>query len=188
MNKRTRNIILLTIFMAISALLALIAIIRVPSYVTERMRLKALQARLDNQIAVETQLKVFQDSFRQSTVSLRESIEARLKQIENASFTCRPESEISLFVEELQAIFSVNGVKIDNLAYKTRQTTVKLVTLPFETSLTCSYAGLRKLLHAIESNPAGISIDQIEFLQLDNKGQGASVKIAGSVRFKKVGS
>lgn len=188
MNKRARNIVLLSIFMVSSAILALVAIIRVPTYVTERMRLKALQNKLDDQIAVETQLKAFRDSFLRETATLRESIETRLKQIENASFTCRAESEISVFVEELQEIFSVDGVTIERLAYKTRQTAGKLVTLPFEANLVCTYQGMRKLLHAIEINPSGISIDQIEFPQLDNKGQGASVKITGSVRFKKVGT
>jgi len=83
---------------------------------------------------------------------------------------------------------SVDGVTIERLAYKTRQTTGNLVTLPFEANLICTYQGMRRLLYSIEINPAGISIDQIEFTQLDTRGQGASVKIAGSVRFKKVGT
>jgi len=188
MNKNTRNILLISFLLVFSGILCLVAIFRIPAYVIERSRLKGLQARLDNQLEVESQLKAFREGFSKGTADLRLSIGERLRQIEIASFSCLPESEISSFVEDLQKVFSGNGVNVDKLAYKTRQISGNLVTLPFEASCICSYSGMRKLLHSLETNPAGISIDLIEFLQLDFKGQGASIKITGSARFKKVGS
>jgi len=81
MNKRTLNVVMLSVFMASSVIMALVAVIRVPAYLAERMRLIGLQNKLDNQITAESQLKAFQESFIQEAATLRASVEARLSKL-----------------------------------------------------------------------------------------------------------
>lgn len=187
MNKRVNNLVLTAICWLGTALIAIISLFQLPSFFSERNRISSLNAKLSDQQAIEARLKAFRETFSKDAESLKTDISRRKSIISNASFSCSPASDISLFVDELQKIFSGPEITLANLAYKTRENKGDIIILPFEATFTCSFRGMRELLHAIETHPAGVRIEQLELLQLDFKGIGAQLKLIGSVRFAKLG-
>lgn len=187
MSKGDRNIILAVLCWTCSAIFVIISLVQVPSFLSERSRMSSLQKKLSNQIDIETKFKAFRDGFAAETAELKNEIARREQMITNASFSCLPADRLTQFVDELQKVFSISGISLEKLAYKTREVKGDFIILPFEANLLCSYKGFRSLLHGLETHPAGIRIEQLEFSQLNFKGLGANLRLAGIVRFKKIG-
>lgn len=187
MNKRDRNIIIAVFCWTCSAILLIVSLVQVPSFLSERNRMSALKAKLASQIEIETKFKTFRDGFSAEADEVKNDIARREQLISNASFSCLPADKLTQFVDELQKVFSMSGISLEKLAYKTREVKGDFIILPFEANLLCSYKGFRSLLHGLETHPAGIRIEQLEFNQLNFKGLGASLRLTGMVRFKKLG-
>jgi hypothetical protein len=73
------------------------------------------------------------------------------------------------------------------LAYKKQEIIGNFIDLPFEAELQCSYEGMRKLVHKLETHNSGIRILETEFLSFDDEVHAIQVKLLCSLRFKKNG-
>ncbi len=184
MEKNSKNVILLLGCWVLTAVLALIALIQLPAWLSERQRLSVLQQQLSNQHEIENRLRAFDDRMGRDIDSLKSQMAEHLAFVDQASFTCFPESEVNRFVEELQDLLARAGVSVENLAYKTRESRGEYAVLPFEIGFVSSFSGMREALYLLETHPAGILIEQLEFGKIDSR-LGAGLKLRCSVRFKK---
>ncbi len=187
MDKGTKAI---TLFLCswIGAILLLFAgAIRLPSFLAERTRLLSLKQKLSDRQTLENIMNGYLKKLSQDIESVNSELEKRRTKIDEANFKCLPNSRISSFLDELQKVFTSPGVSLVDLGYKARLKDDGFVKLPFEARTRCSYQGLRRLIHALETNGAGIKIEKLEFLSLDDEEHQIQLKMNCSVRFEIVG-
>lgn len=157
---------------------------RLPSFWRESVRLKELSARLNDSKELESRMNEFIENVKVQSASLSVEISRRRAVIDVASFTRLGASAIGNFIENLPQLFADAGVTVTNLGYQARETKGNFVDLPFVVHLQCAYPGMRKLLHALETHQAGIRIDQLEFINLDDDQHRTRLKLVCRVRFK----
>lgn len=188
MNKRSVNVILSVGCWVFSAILLVLALIRLPAFFVERSRMQGLQLQLSNQLAIEAKYKAFRESFSAQAENIKTELKARQDKLNSAGFACLSADQITRFVDELQKLFASSGISLEKLAYKTREVKGDFIILPFEAAVLCSFKGMRSLLHGLETHRAGIRIEQLEFTNLNFKDLGARLQLSCIVRFKKLGS
>jgi hypothetical protein len=187
MHKRDKVVILFVIAWTGTILLLLAGIIRLPKFFSERETLLNLQNRLADRKAIEARMKGFLTSFQNESETLKTEIFRRENVVSNNTFSPLTEDKIPQFVNELQHLFAEGGAAIINLGYEKRVVQGDFIILPFLAEFRASYQGMRKVLHALESNPAGIRIDEIEFVSLDDEEHMVRIKMACTTRFKIIG-
>lgn len=185
MKRGDRAVLLLVSSCAGILLLLIISAIWFPKLLSERSKSQAIMARLPNRQSLETEATTIISNLK----SRSSQFDAQLSRIEtmlqNASFTPISEKSIPGFVEDLQKAVAHPGVTVLGLSYQARVTEDPFITQPFEARFECTYAGLRKLLFALEMHPAGIYIERLEFQAFDNDRRCLVVKVSCKVRFSR---
>lgn len=184
MQQHHKNTILFLVAWIGIVTIVIAGLSRLPSFWRESVRLKELSARLNNSKELETRMNSFLENVKNQSASLAAEISSRKEIIEVASFTRLDASLIGSFIENLPQLFADAGVTVTNLGYQPRETKGKFIDLPFTAHLHCTYPGMRKLLHALETRQAGIRIDQLEFINLDDEQHRTRLKLMCRVRFK----
>lgn len=187
MRKPEKTLILLALSWLGTGLLLIAGLIRLPTFLEEREKLIGLKNAISDRKSIEMRLKTFVEDFRNETGLLKAEISRREKQIAERSFKCLNEEQIPDFINELQLIFAENDVAIINLGYEKRKTIGNFVLLPFSAEFRADYQGMRKLLHAMETHPAGIIIDKLDFISLNDADHKIRLKTDCSLRFRKIG-
>ncbi|MFZ5952089.1 MAG: GspMb/PilO family protein [Candidatus Rifleibacteriota bacterium] len=187
MQKPEKAILLLILSWLGTIFLILAIIILLPSFLSERENLIRLRNSIADRHAIETKMKSFLDSFRSESDQIKTEISRREKIITEKAFKCRTEDQIPEFINELQQIFSDTGTSIINLGYQKRNDVGNFLVLPFSAEFKASYESLRKLLHKLETNSAGISIDNLNFISFNDEDHLVRLKADCSLRFRKIG-
>ncbi|PKL48309.1 MAG: hypothetical protein CVV42_10050 [Candidatus Riflebacteria bacterium HGW-Riflebacteria-2] len=168
-------------------MLAIAGLARLPAIWKESSRLSRLSAELTDTRERENRMNDFIENIRTQAASITSEISARNQIIDNASFTRLGSTDISQFIDELPELFSAAGVKVTNLGYQARETIENFIDLPFVAHIQCNYPGMRRMLHALETHQAGINIEQLEFVNLDDDQHLTKLRLLCRVRFKSVG-
>lgn len=187
MLKRNKVIILFILSWVGTVLLLAAGLIRLPTFLDEREKLLNLKAKLADSKSQELKMKVFLDGFKNDTALMKADISKRENLVSKNTFSCRPESSIPEFVNELQQLFSDSGASIINLGYEKREIFNGFVILPFSAEFRASYQGMRKVLHSLETNSAGVLIENLDLLSLDDEEHKVKMKARCTVRFKQIG-
>ncbi len=164
-------------------LLAIVAV-KLPFYLGEQQRLKALKMQVTNRQEIETRLNAFIDAFKTSIESMNTHIAARKRLIDSSSFLRLPETEMTEFIDNLPRLVASAGVRLVNLGYKAKENHPGFVDQPFELNFNGQYQQMRQMLHALETHPAGIRIENLEFLTLDDINHEAQLRLQCRVRFQ----
>ena len=162
-------------------------ILQLPNFLEEREKILTLTAKLEDRNAIQAKMKFFLDNFKNGTDLLKADIAKREKLIAENAFQCQSESKIPEFINGLQQLFADSGASIINLGYERREKVGDLVVLPFIAEFRAPYQGMRKAIHALETNMAGIRIDSLNFLSLNDEEHMIKINAKCSVRFKSVG-
>ena len=184
MNKRTKVAILLILSWSGAIMLFGAGILSLPSFIQSRKKLISLKSKLSNRQALQQKIKNFLNNFLASTTNIKAEIKKKNDYIAQRQFECPASSQIPGFIEELQQIFKAQGISLLNLAYKKQEIIGSFIDLPFEAELQCSYAGMRKLIHILETHKYGIRIVETEFMTFDDEVHAIQVKLLCSLRFK----
>lgn len=181
-----KNTILFILAWAGILLLAVFGLSRLPGAWQESSRLLDLSAKLNNSKDIENRMSRFLESIKTQTAGIMSEIDARQSQIEAVTFSRFNANEINLFIDDLPKLFANAGVTVLNLGYHARETVEQFIDLPFDAQIQCDYAGMRRLLHALETHSAGIVIEQLEFVNLDDEQHRTRIQLQCKVRFKAV--
>eukprot|EP01156_Anaeramoeba_ignava_P001491 Anaeramoba_ignava/a1485_5.p1 GENE.a1485_5~~a1485_5.p1 ORF type:complete len:188 (+),score=1.89 a1485_5:43-606(+) len=184
MNKRTKVATLLMLSWCGAIMLSTAGILSLPSFFQSKKKLTSLTGKLSNRQVLQKKIQTFLSDFLASTDKIKSRIKNRTAEVNKASFECPANTQISSFIEELQTIFKAQGISLINLAYKKQEIIGNFIELPFEAELQCSYDGMRKLIHKLETHKSGIRILKTEFLTLDDEVHAVKVKMLCSLRFK----
>ena len=160
------------------------AILWFPATYQELTRVREIQGRLTTQFSLDAEAKSISEQIHARVQTVKDRLESREKQLEVASFSLLPASNISATVEKLADQFTESGVSITNMSYKSRITEEGLVTLPFEILIESDYPSFRKLLHLVETHTAHLFLDRLEFVSLDNDRHRLQARLACLIRFK----
>lgn len=182
MNKRYRNLTLKTLGLAVILLLTGVGLLRLPGLWVQTRQFNAVRQQLQEPLRLRKKLDDFRVSYASQTAAIRAELEQQQRSAA-ASFTCPAVAEIPMLVENLENTIVNSGVTLEHLGYKAREQRDGLVILPFEAVFSATYPDLRRLLHAIETHPAGIRIEQLEFRRFDAVAGFVQAHLSGSVRF-----
>ena len=183
MQPRHKNTILFILAWSGIMLLAASSMYFLPSAWQKSSRLIELSAKLDNSIDLEKRMNSYLDNIKAQTASITAEIAERQHKIDIATFTRLQANKISEFIDGLPEIFNKTGVNIVNFGYQTRETVGQFIDLPFEALIQCDYAGMRRMLHSLETHTAGIRIEQLEFINLDDEQHRSRIRLQCRVRF-----
>lgn len=186
MNRREKALILFIASWVGIFLISAAGVLRLPGFLAERARLIELKRKLSDRKALQAKISVFMSDFKARIATLKQDLKKRKGVLDNCRFQSPVESDIPLFIENLQTLFSRQGINLVYLGYQAREEKNGFVKLPFEAKIRCSYKGMRELLYAIETHKTGIILDQIEFITLDDDSHQIQLKLSCSVRFKKI--
>lgn len=187
MPKADKTVLLFALSWLGTVLLLFAGLLRLPTFFSERANLVKLKSAISDRRAIEDKLKKFIADFRNHTDAVKAEISRREKLIADRSFQCRGEEQIPDFISELQLIFADAGAAVVNLGYEKRQSLGNYIVLPFAAEFKADYHGMRKLIHALETHPAGIIINKLEFISLNNEEHKVRLKTECSARFRKIG-
>ncbi len=187
MQKPDKTVILFILSWLGTSLLLIAGLIRLPTFLEERENLIKLKTAISDRRGIEARLKAFLDSFRNETEMMKIEVRKREDAIAARSFQCRSEEQIPDFISELQLIFADAGAAVINLGYEKRVNFGNYIVLPFSAEFRADYQGMRKLLHALETHPAGIIINKLEFVSLNDEEHKVRLKTECSLRFSKIG-
>lgn len=166
------------------ALFLLICLTRLPQYLSERKRLIELSTKLGNNIAIQRELTEFLDDIGRQTDAMNALMASYEQQIDSSEYERLNQSEIRFFIDDLPQLFTNAGAQILNLGYQPRKQLPGFEDLLFEIQLRSDYQSMRRVLYALETNPAGIVIDRLEFLNFDDEMRLTRLQLECSVRFK----
>ncbi|EKD81938.1 MAG: hypothetical protein ACD_39C01558G0003 [uncultured bacterium] len=184
MQPRHKNTILFVLAWLGILMLFVSGIYLLPAVWQESSRLIELSARLNDSKNLETRMNSFLDNIKAQTASISAEIAERQRAIDRATFTRLEAHNISKFIDDLPGLFTEAGVNVINLGYQARETIEQFINLPFEAHIQCDYAGMRRMLHSLETHAAGIQITQIEFVNLDDDQHRTRLRLQCRVRFK----
>ncbi len=184
MTRGERAILLNAGSLAGVALLLLGAIIWFPATWRELSRIRAIQTQLSDTLSIEVEARTFSNQIKTRVQAVQDRLTTLEQQLDNASFTLLPATKISHTIETLADQFAETGVNIVNMSYKSRIAEEGFITLPFEIFVESSYLGIRKLLHLIETHPAHLFLDRLEFVSLDNDRHLLQARLACLIRFQ----
>ncbi|HEY9072103.1 MAG TPA: GspMb/PilO family protein [Candidatus Ozemobacteraceae bacterium] len=156
-----------------------------PKLWSERRQSLEIMSRLQDKQTLETQAQTFFNDLRARGDRFNAELARLESRLEAASFTPRHENAASDFVAELQQVITPPGVTLITLSYQSRILEDQFLTLPFEARFECDYPGLRRLLQTIETHPAGIYIERLEFPSFDNERRRLVLKLSCKVRFSR---
>ncbi|GAB4272832.1 MAG: hypothetical protein Kow0029_11940 [Candidatus Rifleibacteriota bacterium] len=185
MPKKQKTIILFLVAWIGTGILLIAGLLRLPVFLSEREKLLQLNAKLADSNAIESRMKTFLADFSNDAELLKADISRREKILADNEFKCPSESSIPEFINELQQLFYESGASIINLGYEKREQIESFVILPFSAEIRADYQSMRKVLHALETNPFGIKIDKLKFLSLNDEEHLIRFKVTCSVRFEK---
>ncbi|MBU1109507.1 MAG: hypothetical protein KKB51_22690 [Candidatus Riflebacteria bacterium] len=167
-------------------LLAVFGISRLPGAWQESSRLSELSSRLNNSKDLENRMNRFLENIKTQAAGIMTEISKRQSKIEATTFSRLNADEISVFIDDLPKLFADAGVTVINLGYRARETIEQFIDLPFDAQIQCDYTSMRHLLHALEKHSAGIRIEQLEFVNLDDDQHRTRLRLQCKVRFKTV--
>lgn len=165
------------------AFLALLLIIKFPAFISETRQLTLRKSQLSDRNDLKARMNSFIEAFKTRAEAIEKDLTARQNRISTTSFSRFPETALPEFVDNLPRIVASAGVKLANLGYKPRETLEGYVDQAFELSLSGQYKQIRKLLYILETHPAGIRIESLEFVSLNNSDREAQIKLQCRVRF-----
>lgn len=183
MNKRKKAVILLVSAWVGMGLILSIGLYMLPTLLNERNRLVEMRRKSSDRDALIEKSRSFSENFVSELERLKAEIDQRMNLLRSTEFTPMRDSLIPKFVNQLGTLFSESGATVLNLAWRPRTTKMGIVTLPFEARIRAAYQDFRVLIHRIESHPAGIKIDQLDFINLDDEANAVQISLSCSVRF-----
>ncbi|EKD82546.1 MAG: hypothetical protein ACD_39C01222G0004 [uncultured bacterium] len=184
MQHRHKNTLLFLLAWAGILMLTVSGVSRLPAIWQKSTRMIELSAKLNDSKDLEQRMNNFLDRIKTHTASITAEITERQSIIDTATFTRLEADKISSFIDDLPRLFTESDVTVVNLGYQTRETIEQFIDLPFEAHIRSDYAGLRKMLHALETHVAGIRIELLEFINLDDEQHQTRVRLQCRVRFK----
>ena len=164
-------------------ILALGACLWFPNTWSEISRFAEYRSRLSSKQALEAQAQLVFTKTRDRVAASADTIAAKHHQLASQAWKLKPISELDEFVANLAELFSQSGVTERGLSYQSRVREPGFLTLPFQVEVEGGYEVFRKFLYLIETHPAGIFIDRLEFLSFDNERHQVRARIACLVRF-----
>ncbi len=182
-DKKKKAIVLFIAAWAGVIFLALLLVIKFPSFISETSRLSQRKAQLSDRNNLKARMNSFIEAFKTRAEAIEKDLAVRQKRISTSSFTRFPETALPGFVDNLPKIVASAGVRLANLGYKPRENLEGYVDQAFELSISGRYQQIRKLLYILETHPAGIRIESLEFVSLDNADHEAQINLQCRVRF-----
>ena len=186
-DRKNKAIILFLASWAGVAFLALLLIIKLPTFISETRQLTLRKSQLSDRNDLKARMNAFIEAFKTRAEAIEKDLTTRQNRISTTSFSRFPETALPEFVDNLPRMVASAGVKLANLGYKPRETLEGYVDQAFEISLSGKYHQIRKLLHILETHPAAIRIETLEFITLDNSDREAQINLQCRVRFSKYG-
>lgn len=183
-DKKSRALILLLASWAGLVFLAAIIAVKLPFYLGEQQRLRTLKTQVTNRQEIEARMNAFIDAFKTRIESINSQIASRRRMAESSTFSRLPATELTEFIDNLPRLVASSGVRLVNLGYKAKENHPGFVDQPFELNFNGQYQQMRQMLHALETHPAGIRIENLEFLTLDDINHEAQLRLQCRVRFQ----
>lgn len=163
--------------------LAVLIMIKYPNYTSEKKRLTSLKMQLSDSNELENRMNAFINAFKERVEAISADIADKNGKIAMSSFSRMSEIDLPGFVDALPKLVASTGVKLDHLGYKPKETIENFIEQSFEITFSGKYAQIRQLLHALETHPAGIRIEMLEFVTLDDSNHEAQLRLNCQVRF-----
>ncbi|MGM0600547.1 MAG: hypothetical protein ACQETH_12115 [Candidatus Rifleibacteriota bacterium] len=187
MIKKQKFILLFLFSWAGTILLVLAGVAGLPEFFAKKEQLETLKKKLENRQAIESRMNTFLNRFKNETINLKASIARKKQKLNENEYNCPTEDKIPEFINELQYFYINSGASLINLGYEKRIYKNNFVVLPFVAEFRASYEGFRKVLHQLETHRAGVRIDSLEFISLNDEEHKIKVKTKCSLRFEKIG-
>ena len=186
-DKSIKALILLLASWAGILLLLGIAAIRLPHYLSERQRLSNLKTQVSDRQQIENRMNAFIQAFTTRIETLSAALADRQQTLASATFNRLPDTAMSDFIDQLPDMVASAGVRLVNLGYKARENLPGFIDQPFELHFNGRYQQIRRMLHVLETHPAGIRIETLEFVSLDDLNHESQLKLQCRVRFQNDG-
>ncbi|HOI89654.1 MAG TPA: hypothetical protein PLK28_03995 [Candidatus Rifleibacterium sp.] len=186
-DRKNKALILFLASWAGIVFLALLLTVKLPAFISETRHLTLRKSQLSDRNDLKLRMNAFIEAFKARAEAIENDLTARQNRISASSFTRFPETALPEFVDNLPRMVASAGVKLANLGYKPRENLEGYVDQAFELSLSGQYQQIRKLLYILETHPAAIRIESLEFVTLDNSDHEAQINLQCRVRFIKNG-
>ncbi len=182
-DRKNKAIILFLASWAGVSFLALLLTVKFPAFISETRHLTLRKSQLSDRNDLKLRMNSFIEAFKTRAEAIEKDLTARQNRISSTSFSRLPETALPEFVDNLPKMVASAGVRLANLGYKPRENLEGYVDQAFELSISGRYQQIRKLLYILETHPAGIRIESLEFVSLDNADHEAQINLQCRVRF-----
>lgn len=184
MTDREKSVWVLLLSIAGIVLVVSFCAWRFPAMVREKVTLDTARANVEATMVAESQSSDQLARSKADAADLNEQARKKRQELAAASFTPRLESKIPDFIEQLQGVFSREGLKMTDMTYKQKTREKEFVTLPFQMRFQAPYRVFKEFLFSLETFQDALRIDRLEILKLDDEQHQVNFSVSCSMRFR----